>query len=137
VGSDATPLPFKLLICFLILLGVEGLFGLGSWLLSNNETAFTTTNPYRPNLVNQLIWIVVYPLLAILLYMRGAWGRILTQIIFALHFVYLGRELAISNPELWVYLSDVGRLRMLATFVVDMTIVAYLFSPQARSHLNQ
>ena len=42
-----------------------------------------------------------------------------------------------SSPELWVYLTETARLRLILTFVIDVAIIGYLFTGQSRRWLNQ
>lgn len=135
----ADPLPFaiKLLICFLFLQGLEAVVELSLYLYQSNAQAFTSSNPYKPEVFQHLVWIVACPLFAVLFYWRSVFGRILTQFLFAIHFVFIAQRIAVTSPEIWAYLTEVGRLRMVVTMALDLTVFLYLFTPQARRTLDQ
>jgi hypothetical protein len=123
-------------MCFLLGDMGERIYELIRWAITDTGTAFTSANPYGPTLPNLLIWVVVNPLLVLLLWLRTTWGRLWSQVVFGIHFLFMAYSVAVSHPELWIYLGSAGRLRLVATLVLDLAVIAYLFSRQAREALD-
>ena len=72
-GDDAIPFAVKLLIAFLLLQGVEAVveLSLDLWATKvGRSQAFTSSNPYKPEYFQHLVWIVSCPLFAVLFYWR-------------------------------------------------------------------
>jgi hypothetical protein len=83
-----------------------------------------------------ILWIVIDLLLAVLLGLKTRAGRYWTQAILAIHVFYLGHELAVKTPYVWMAMGVVPRGRIFATVFLDGFFVAYLNSWQAKSYLQ-
>lgn len=127
-SSDTeAPLGVKFLICFLFADAVRRVIDL---CLGSVET------PGGPTVLIFILWIAINLLLALLLGLRTRAGRLWTQAILAIHVFYLGHELSVRAPYLWMAMGVLGRGRILATVFLDGAFVAYLSSPQARFYLQ-
>lgn len=136
-AAPQTPLFLKVLICFLLIDGGERIVQLVLWAKSLPEVPSLAPSPYYPNLPAEILWILVHMLLAILLFLRTWWGRIWTQAIFIIHIFFVAHAMAIRHPEIWIYMDWSGRVRLLVTLVLDIVVVTYLWSRQARTHLSR
>lgn len=132
---DRLPFLLKVLVCFLLLDGVERIVELLRWVQNQPDVPVLAPSPYYPNIPATLLWVVVHMLLAALLLLRTWWGRVWTQAIFLIHIVFVGHGVVLRHPEVWVYMSQEGRVRVLLTIILDIVVVAYLASPQARRAL--
>ena len=71
--------------------------------------------------------------------MRGSLpteGRLFTAAIFVLHAFYVAHVLVVSDPTLWLYMSDWGRGRLAITLFLDAVAVSYLLNSQAATALD-
>ncbi|HZU99513.1 MAG TPA: hypothetical protein VFF73_22580 [Planctomycetota bacterium] len=93
--------------------------------------------PERPTIIIFILWIGINLLLALLLGLRTRAGRYWTQAILTIHVFYLGHELCLHSPDLWLALGLMGRVRIVATVFLDGAFVAYLFSRDARAYLQE
>ena len=136
----APELPFgvKVVAAFLAIDGLERGVELVVWALQDRSSVLTSS-PYAgffPLMANGL-WVFLHLLLAALVLLGTWWGRMWTQAILTIHLVFVVNELVSANPELWLYMGSGGRLRLLATLLIDMTIVLYLATPTARRALRR
>ena len=134
-ASVRCPLILAVLVCFLFTDGVERIVELIVWANSKGFKPALAPSPYYPNVPASILWILVHFLLAALLLLRTWWGRIWTQAIFVIHILFVGHTLVLKHPELWLYLGWPMRVRLLLTLVLDIVVVCYLFSNQARNYL--
>lgn len=95
------------------------------------------STPYRAPVPVTMLWIVVDVLLPVLLLLRTFAGRWLTQVIFAIHMLYMAHVFVIKYPYLWLYMGGLGRAKLVSTLLIDGCAVAYLFSERARTYLNR
>ena len=135
--SNTLPFVLKLLVCFLVLDGLERVVELVMWAQALPDVPELAPSPYYPNIPATLLWVVVHMLLAILLLLRTWWGRVWTQAIFIIHILFIGHGIVVRHPEIWVYMSPFARSRLLFTVLLDLTAVFYLFSDQARRTLSR
>ena len=142
--AAVAPLPWavQLILCFLLFDSAERLVELVMvFSQSLADTGLGGPTPYRPGIAELLplaIWVAVNPVLATLLWLRTAFGRVVTQVMFVIHlFGWIARDVAIIRPELWVYLDDTSRIRLIVTIVIDVAVVFYLFTGQARRALDR
>ena len=82
------------------------------------------------------LWVAVDVLLVMLLLMRTKAGRLFTAAIFVLHAFYVAHVLVVSDPTLWLYMSDWGRARLALSLFLDALAVTYLMSSQASEALD-
>lgn len=126
-ASPPAPFGVLVLLAFLSLDGLERAVELGAWLWSRHASA--APRAYAVNLPVFGLWAIVDALLVLLLVMRTRAGRWFCVVIFLLHAGYLTHVLAGTNPELWIYLGALGRLRVAATAAIDLLAACYLRSP--------
>jgi hypothetical protein len=125
--SDGPPLGVKFLICFLLVDAVRR---------SIELVAGSPENTGGPTVVIFILWIAINLLLALLLGLRTRAGRFWTQAILLIHVFYLGHELSVRAPYLWMALGVLGRGRILATVFLDGIFIAYLSGREARHYLQ-
>ncbi len=126
-ATEGPPLGVKFLICFLLLDASHR----GYELVVNGPDATG-----GPNSVIFILWIAINLLLAFLLLLRTRAGRFWTQAILLIHIFYLGHELSVRAPYLWLVMGVKDRARILATIALDALFVAYLSGRQARHYLH-
>jgi hypothetical protein len=126
-AESEAPLGVKFLICFLLIDAVQRLADLFP---GGPET------PGSPTIVIFILWIAINLLLALLLGLRTRAGRYWTQAILAIHVFYIGHELSVRAPYLWMSMGVLARARILGTVFVDGAFVAYLTSERARTYLQ-
>ncbi len=131
-GGLPSPFLFKLLVCFMAVAGLEGVVELVAWATTRPAVTSISYDPFAPNIPFTVLWVAVHFLLAGLLLLRSSWGRMWTQAIFVIHILYVAQEIAVRNPDLWVYLTGPGRMRLLATLAVDVVAIAWLATPAAQ-----
>jgi hypothetical protein len=136
--EELSPLPLgaRLIVCFLGADSIERAIELGLWLRGLSAGLTTPRSSTPPNLPVLGLWIAVDLLLILLLTMRTRAGRLFTTVIFALHAFYLAHVLVLTDPTLWLYMSDWGRARLAITLALDATAILYLLSPQAAEALD-
>jgi len=115
------------LICFLL---IDAVHRVGDLVGGGVET------PGSPTVIIFILWIAIDLLLALLLGLRTRAGRYWTQAILAIHVFYLGHELSVRAPYLWMSMGVLARARILATVFLDGAFVAYLTSERARTYLQ-
>ena len=139
--SLALPFAIKLILCFLLLDAAERVYELIVILTSSSTESLGGPTPYAPSLATlfpHMVWIAINPVLAVLLYLRTSFGRIVTQVMFTLHLLaIIAPDVTITRPEIWLYVDDGARVRLLVTVIVDVAVIAYLFSAQARKALDR
>jgi hypothetical protein len=64
--------------------------------------------PYPAPIPVTMLWIVVDMLLPVLLLLRTTAGRLLTQVIFGIHLIYLAHVFVLKHPYLWLYMGSLG-----------------------------
>ncbi|MEZ0230760.1 MAG: hypothetical protein ACAI25_19220 [Planctomycetota bacterium] len=127
-GADSeAPIGVKFLICFLLVDAVRRVMDL----LTGG-----TDGPGSPIVLIFILWIAINLLLALLLGLRTRAGRYWTQAILAIHVFYIGHELSVRAPHLWLSMGVVARARILATVFLDGIFVAYLSGQQAKFYLQ-
>lgn len=133
-AAPPPPLPFvaRLAICVFVLLALEGTFELWMWQQGRPEMPGVSTSPITPNLPFAIFWASWPLVVAALLLLRTAVGRVLAVTTLAVHALHLANELGVRNPDLWVYLGTPDRLKILATIALDALGVTYLVSTAAR-----
>ncbi len=134
--GTAMPFLLRVLICFFWLDALERsweLFDLLFW--APALKSFVVTD-FGPNVYCAALWIGVHLLLGVLLWLRIGWGRWWSLAILVIHLLFLARVIAVRNPELWVYLSDAGRARLVFSLLFDLSAVIYLCSSQAADYLD-
>ncbi|MCA9300616.1 MAG: hypothetical protein KDA28_16210 [Phycisphaerales bacterium] len=138
-GSQTTAWPFllKVVLCFLVIDEVERIVELTSWVLAQGDALNANVSPYFPKRPLLVLWILVDLLMVTLLALRTLWGRILVQVIFGMHIAYVGLWIALEHPEAWLYMTDLTRVRVLATVVLDLCAIAVLFGPASREFLDR
>jgi hypothetical protein len=124
--TDA-PLGVKFLICFLLADATRRGVELGQATAEANG---------GPNTMIFILWIAINLLLALLLGLRTRAGRLWTQAILVIHVFYLGHELVVRAPYLWVAMGLVPRARIVATIFMDGLFVAYLNGERAKAYLQ-
>lgn len=131
------PFPIQLMILFLAFDACERL-GEMIWVAWEATHALEPpSTPYRAPVPVTMLWIVVDVLLPVLLLLRTHAGRWLTQMIFAIHLLYMAHVFVIKHPYLWLYMGSWGRAKLVSTLVIDGCFVAYLFSQRAKTYLNR
>lgn len=124
--SDA-PIGVKFLICFLLADAVHRVHDLAT---GGVEV------PGSPITLIFILWIAINLLLALLLGLRTRAGRYWTQAILAIHVFYLGHQLAVVAPHLWLSMGVLARAKILATVFMDGAFVAYLSGASAKFYLQ-
>lgn len=125
--ESEAPIGVKFLICFLLVDAVRRIIDL---ITGGNDA------PGSPLMLIFILWVCINLLLALLLALRTRAGRYWTQAILAIHVFYLGHELSVRAPYLWLSMGVLGRARILATVFLDGAFVAYLTSARARAWLQ-
>jgi hypothetical protein len=133
---DPFPLGVKLVVAFLCLDALERAVELGAWIRAAASVIGTPRTSTAPNFPVLGLWVAVDILLVMLLLMRTKAGRLFTAAIFVLHAFYVAHVLVVSNPALWLYMSDWGRARLAVSLFLDAVAVTYLFSSQASEALD-
>lgn len=128
------PFGVLVLLAFLSVDGIERAVELGAWLWSRHASA-APARAYAVNLPVFGLWAIVDALLVLLLVMRTRAGRWFCVVIFLLHAGYMTHVLAGTNPELWIYLGTLGRLRIAVTAAIDLFAACYLLSPAPAEYL--
>ncbi len=126
-ADSEAPLGVKFLICFLLVDAVRRVHDLASG---------GVEAPGSPITLIFILWIAINLLLALLLGLRTRAGRYWTQAILAIHVFYLGHELSVRAPYLWLSMGVLSRARILATVFIDGAFVAYLSGSQAKFYLQ-
>jgi hypothetical protein len=126
-SESEVPLGVKFLICFLLADAARRVIEL----LSGGADT-----PGSPITLIFILWIAINLLLALLLGLRTRAGRYWTQAILVIHVFYLGHELSVRAPYLWLSMGVVSRARIFATVFLDGLFVAYLSTAQARFYLQ-
>lgn len=129
---DGIPFAGKLLVCFLLLAGGESAVELTLWFVARPGLATVSYDPFAPNVPFTVLWVLIHFVLGGLLLLRSFWGRVWTQAIFVIHIGYVAQEIALYHPDIWVYLTPSGRLRLVLTIVLDVVAIAYLASAEGR-----
>lgn len=138
-GPSPTPLAAVSLCAFL---GVDSLERWAEviWTVWRGQQAQAaleqSITPWHPWLPTAVLWASVHGTLAALVWVRTPWSRVLAAFVLVAHIVYLGQVLAINQPGLWIYMSELGRARVLLTTLVDAVALGWLFSRQARTYLD-
>ena len=129
LDSQEPRVPFgvKFLICFLLADAVRRGFELG----------FGPPDPQAPSPVIFILWVAIDLLLALLVTLRTRAGRYWTQAILAIHVFYLGHELVVRSPQLWLSLGALARGQVVATLFLDGIFLAYLSGEEARGYLQE
>lgn len=130
----AEPLPFaaRLAVCVFVAIGLEGALELLLAYSARPALPGVSTSPVAPNWPFAVFWATWPLVVAGLLLLRSAWGRVLAVTTLAVHSLHLANELAVQNPDVWVYLGSWGRARLLVTVALDAVGVLCLLSPPAR-----
>jgi hypothetical protein len=125
--EESAPFGVKLLICFLLADAVRR----GVELAITGAPAGDAPSP-----MIFILWILIDLLLALLMALRTRAGRYWTQAILAIHVFYLGHELSVRDPYLWLSMGVVTRCQTVATILLDGLAVAYLSSSEAKTYLQ-
>jgi len=126
-AESEVPLGVKFLICFLLADALRR----GVDLATGGNDA-----PGAPVPLIFILWIAINLLLALLLALRTRAGRYWTQAILVIHVFYLGHELAVRAPDLWLSMTVKTRARIFATVFLDGLFVAYLNGRAAKRWLQ-
>ena len=136
VDRDALPLAVRVVIAFLCIDAIERAVELGIWIRAAQGAVVYPHTSTPPNFPVLGLWIAVDILLVLLLLMRTKAGRLFTAAIFVLHAFYVAHVLVVSDPTLWLYMSDWGRGRLAITLFLDAVAVSYLLNSQAATALD-
>ncbi|RMG16170.1 MAG: hypothetical protein D6731_06815 [Planctomycetota bacterium] len=131
------PWAVRLVFLFLLVDAGERVYELIALARAGGASVLAGAHSYGPSVPNLLIWVLVEPLLAVLLWFRTTWGRVWTQVVLAIHAGFLVVQLSLSHPEIWLYLEDTARLRLALSPLVDALLIALLFTAAARRWLDQ
>lgn len=132
------PLPFgvRLVVAFLALDAVERVVELGRWIHAFRTSIGIPRSSTAPNFPVLGLWVSVDVLLVLLLLMRTKAGRLFSAAIFVLHGVYVAHVLIVSDPMLWLYMSDWGRARLALSLFIDAGALVYLLGREASEALD-
>lgn len=133
---DVLPLAVRVVVAFLCIDALERAVELGAWIRAAQGSVTYPHTSTPPNFPVLGLWIAVDVLLVLLLLMRTKAGRLFTAAIFVLHAFYVAHVLVVSDPTLWLYMSDWGRGRLAITLFLDAVAVSYLLNAQAASALD-
>lgn len=138
-SPSPTPLAAVTLCAFLAADSLER-WGEVIWAVWRERQAQVTLDqsitPWHPWLPTAVLWATVHGTLAALVWVRTPWSRALAAFMLLAHILYLGQILAIKQPDLWIYMSELGRARVLVTTLVDAVALGWLWSRPARSYLD-
>lgn len=132
------PLPFgvRLVVAFLGLDALERAVELGTWIHAFRTSIGIPPSSTPPNFPVLGLWIAVDVLLVLLLLMRTKAGRLFAGAIFVLHGLYVAHVLTISDPMVWLYMSDWGRGRLALSLFIDAGLLVYLLGAEASEALD-
>lgn len=132
------PLPFgvRLVVAFLGLDALERAVELGTWIYAFRTSIGIPRSSTPPNFPVLGLWIAVNVLLVLLLLMRTRAGRLFAAAIFVLHGLYVAHVLTVSDPMVWLYMSDWGRGRLALSLFLDVGLFVYLMSREASEALD-
>jgi hypothetical protein len=132
------PLPFgaRLVVCFLAVDALQRAVEVGTYLRQASGALHPPATATAPNLPVLGLWVAVDVLLVLLLLMRTTAGRLFSAAVFVLHAFYLAHILTVSDPTLWLYMSDWGRVRLALTLFLDAAAVVYLLGHEATRALD-
>jgi hypothetical protein len=133
-GENDTPLGVKFLICFLLADATHRVYD-----LVTSSTGYPNgvgEAPGAPITLIFILWIGINLLLALLLLLKTRAGRYWTQAILVIHVFYLGHELGVRAPYLWLTMGLATRARILATVFLNGVFVAYLNGQRAKRYLQ-
>lgn len=138
---DGTPAPFAFvaLVTWFVVDSLERWAEVGWQVWTTralSEPLGATLSPWHPWLPTAVLWATVSGTLAALLWARSPTARWLAAFLVSAHLLYLAHTLAVSQPGLWLYMSGLGRLRVVLSAGVDGLALAWLVSAQARSCID-
>lgn len=132
------PLPFgvRLVVAFLGLDALERAVELGTWIYAFRTSIGIPPSSTPPNFPVLGLWIAVDVLLVLLLLMRTRAGRLFSAAMLVLHALYVAHVLVVSDPMVWLYMSDWGRARLAISLFVDLGLFVYLIGREASEALD-
>lgn len=104
---------------------------------SQNQPWAESLSPWHPWLPAAVLWAAVSGSVAALLWARTSWSRWIGMMLLFAHLAYMVHVLAINQPTLWLYMSEWGRVRVLASALLDVGALVWLGSREARTYLDR
>lgn len=135
-GHEPLPFGVRVVVGFLGLDALERVVELGLWIYAFRTSIGIPRSSTPPNFPVLGLWIAVDVLLVLLLLMRTKAGRLFAAAIFVLHGLYVAHVLTVSDPMVWLYMSDWGRGRLALSLFIDTGLLVYLLGREASEALD-